>query len=349
MQVGVPIPPVRIIQVMSEDEWEEFTEEALSHLKARGDYEAIRRVTGAGDLGLDVVAFTSESAGFAKPWDSFQCKHYDHALRPGDVCPEIAKIIYHSFYKTPPFNQACRLPRFHKFIAPQGVGLSVSRLLRDPDRLREEVRARWTKCMSKIGKNVTVALAGKFLEYFDQFDFGIFGDMSAVELIQWHSETVFYTPRFGMGLPARGAVPAPPSEPSASESVYLRKILDAYGDDLGQAISGIVDIDTNGPLKGHYERQRVLFYSAEELRNFARDRTPRMTFESLQEDVFNGVIDTHDAQHENGLERLRVTITTAGKVDVAGNALVSVTRVADKQGICHQLANDDRLTWTKKL
>jgi hypothetical protein len=28
--------------------------------------------------------------------------------------------------------------------------------------------------------------------------------------------------------------------------------------------------------------------------------------------------------------------------------LVSVTRVPDKQGICHQLANDDRLTWTKE-
>src|SRR4051812_45922738 len=58
---GIPIPPVRIIQVMSESDWEEFTEEALSHLKARGDYEAIRRAAGAGDLGLDVVAFTSES------------------------------------------------------------------------------------------------------------------------------------------------------------------------------------------------------------------------------------------------------------------------------------------------
>jgi hypothetical protein len=25
-----------------------------------------------------------------------------------------------------------------------------------------------------------------------------------------------------------------------------------------------------------------------------------------------------------------------------------VTKIADKQGICHQLANDDRLTWMKE-
>ena len=73
-----------------------------------------------------------------------------------------------------------------------------------------------------------------------------------------------------------------------------------------------------------------------------------MTFQSLQEDMFNGVIDTHDAEYKNGLERMRATITMAGQVDVAGNALVSVTRVADKQGICHQLANSDRLTWVSK-
>jgi hypothetical protein len=200
----------------------------------------------------------------------------------------------------------------------------------------------------KLGKNVNAPLTDRLLRYFDAFNFGIFGDRSSVELIEWHSNTAFYTPRFGMGLPARGPVPAPPIKPAASESVYLRKILEAYGDDLGQTISGVADIEANGPLKKHYERQRVLFYSAEELRNFARDRTPQLTFDSLQDDLFNGVIDTHEADYRSGLERLRAVITMAGQIDVSGNALVGVTRVADKQGLCHQLANDDRLTWIKK-
>ena len=95
VSTGIPIPPVRLLQVLSSDEWEEFTEEWLSFHKAKGAYQSIRRFSGPGDLGLDVIAFTAVE-GFAKPWDSYQCKHYDHALTPGDAYPEIGKIIYHS-------------------------------------------------------------------------------------------------------------------------------------------------------------------------------------------------------------------------------------------------------------
>ena len=100
-------------------------------------------------------------------------------------------------------------------------------------------------------------------------------------------------------------------------------------------------------METHYNRQRVLFYSAESLRNFARDRTPPHTFDSLQDEIFHGVIDVCDSEHPDALERLRATVTTAGTIDVSGNALVSVTRVPDKQGICHQLVNDDRIEWKK--
>jgi hypothetical protein len=139
---GVPVPPVSLLQVMSADDWEAFTEEWLSYHKQQGSYESVRRHAGAGDLGLDVVAFTAEE-GFEKPWDSYQCKHYDHALRPGDILGEIGKVIYHSFQRTPPFNQACRVPRRHVFVAPKGAGITVGRLLKDAERLKAEVRAKW--------------------------------------------------------------------------------------------------------------------------------------------------------------------------------------------------------------
>ena len=93
---GIPIPPVRLLEVLSPDDWERFTEEWLTYHKKQGSYQAIRRYSGPGDLGLDVVAFTSKE-GFAEPWDSYQCKHYDHPLTPEDVCGEVAKIIYYSF------------------------------------------------------------------------------------------------------------------------------------------------------------------------------------------------------------------------------------------------------------
>ena len=343
---GIPIPAVRLLQVMSSDEWEVFTEEWLSFHKANGTYQSIKRFSGPGDAGLDVVAFKAKE-GFAKPWDSYQCKHYHHALTPGDVYGEIGKIIYHSFWRTPPFNQLCHLPQRHVFIAPFGVGITLGRLLKDPGRLKEQVRAKWeSHCAPGIGAGIEAPLKGEFLAYFDAFDFAMFEDRTAVELVEEHAKTVFHAARFGGGLPPRGEPDAPPAEPTEAESLYLRKLLDAYGDHLGQLVAACEELPTHSGLKGHYNRQRVLFYSAESLRNFARDRTPPRTFDSLQEDVYNGVIDICEAAHSDALERLRKAVSAAGQLDVSGNALVGVTMVADKQGICHQLANNDRLTWT---
>ncbi len=339
---------MRLLQVMSPEDWEGFTEEWLSFHKAKGTYHSVKRFSGSGDLGLDVVAFTAKE-GFAKPWDSFQCKRYDHALRPGDVYGEIGKIIYHSFQRTPPFNQACRVPQRHVFVSPFGVGIALGRLLKDPERFKEDVRAKWeSRCVPSIGTGITAPLKGALLAYFDAFDFSIFEDRTAVELVEEHAQTGFHAARFGGGLPPRGQPDAPPPEPTEAESLYLRKLLDAYGDHLGQTLTAREELISHPDLEKHYHRQRVLFYSAESLRNFARDRTPPRTFDSLQDDIYHGVIDICEAAFVDALERLRTTVSTAGQLDVSGNALAGVTRVADKQGVCHQLANDDRLTWTKK-
>ena len=316
--------------------------------KAQGTYQSVKRFSGPGDLGLDVVAFTGKE-GFSKPWDSLQCKHYDHALEPNDVYGEVGKIIYHSFKRTPPFNQACRVPRRHVFVSPCGVGITIGRWLKDPNRFKEAVREKWlSRCVPKIGTGILAPLEGDLLAYFDAFDFSIFEDRTAVELVEEHAHTVFHASRFGGGLPPRGQSDAPPAEPTQAESLYLRKLLDAYGDHLGKPVAAKDELAPHLELQGHYNRQRVLFYSAESLRNFARDRTPPRTFDSLQDDVYHGVIDICEAVYVDALERLRTTVSTAAQLDVGGNALGGVTRVADKQGICHQLANDDRLTWTKK-
>jgi len=336
------------LQVMSPEDWEGFTEEWLSFGKAKGTYHSVKRFSGPGDLGMDVVAFTAKE-GFVEPWDSFQCKRYDHVLRPGDVYGEIGKIIYHSFQRTPPFNQVCRVPRRHVFVSPFGVGIALGRLLKDPSRFKEDVRVKWEKnCVPNIGAGVSAPLKGALLTYFDAFDFSIFEDRTAVELVEEHAQTPFHAARFGGGLPPRGQPEAPPHEPLEAESLYLRKLLDAYGDHLGKPLAAREELVLHPELEGHYNRQRVLFYSAESLRNFARDRTPPQTFNSLQDDVYHGVIDVCEAAHADALERLRTTVSTAAQLDVSGNALAGVTRVVDKQGVCHQLANDDRLTWTEK-
>lgn len=252
---GIPVPPVSLLHVMSPDDWEVFTEEWLSFHKNNGSYVSIRRYSGSGDLGLDVVAFTS-AEGFKEPWDSYQCKHYDHALQPGDIWGEVGKIIYHSFKQTPPFNQACRVPRRHVFVPPQGVGITVGRLLKDPNRFKEEVRSKWTShCIPKIGKDIQAPLEGELLDYFTSFDFSIFDDRTGVELIEEHAQTIFHAPRFGGGLPPRKEAITPPAEPTDAESLYLRKLLDAYGDHLGQEITEKGSLDEHPVLEQHSQFQ----------------------------------------------------------------------------------------------
>ena len=344
---GIPVPPVRLLQVMSSEDWEGFTEEWLSYYKDQGKYDAIKRYSGPGDMGLDVVAFTA-SNGFASPWDSYQCKQYNHALRPTDIYGEVGKIIFHSFKRTPPFNQQYRVPRRHVFVSPHGMGITVGRWIKDQDRFKEEVRSKWeSHCVPKIGSGIEEPLQDELMEYLEDFDFSIFEDITAAELIAEHAKTIFHAGRFGGGLPPRGDPETPPTKPAASESLYLRKLLDAYTSQMGKPVATGATLVGHPELEEHYNRQRVLFYSAESLRNFARDRTPPKTFDLLQDDIYNGVIDICEAYYNDALERLRRTISKAGSVDVSGNALVSVTRVADKQGICHQLANDDRLTWMR--
>ena len=62
---GIPIPPVRLLQVMSPEDWEQFTVEWLSFHKGEGSYQSIKHFSGPGDLGLDIVAFTAVE-GFRK-------------------------------------------------------------------------------------------------------------------------------------------------------------------------------------------------------------------------------------------------------------------------------------------
>jgi hypothetical protein len=69
-------------------------------------------------------------------------------------------------------------------------------------------------------------------------------------------------------------------------------------------------------LEEHYNRQRVLFYCAESLRNFARDRTPPRTFDAFQNDIFHGVVDVCEGTHTDALVRLRATVVAAGSLDV---------------------------------
>lgn len=341
VQFGIPIPKQVRVQSFSPDEWEDFIEEWATSLEST--YVKVRRFGGSGDSGVDIAGFLTEN-GFEAKWDNYQCKHYAHPLRPSDIWVELGKIIYYSNIGeyTP--------PQKHYFVASLGVGTQLEKLLNKPTELREKLKENWNGyCKNGITSTAEINLSGNLLSYVDAFDFTIFSSKSHVELVEAHSLTRFHAVRFGGGLPARPNPDAPPTVPMSSESRYIRQLLDAYADCLNSPLHDLDALVAHSEFEKDFRRQRERFYHAEALRNFARDTVPEGTFNDLQEEVYHGVVDVTDAAHASGYERMKATVAQASSISLTANPLASVTKSQDRQGICHQLANDDRLKWVNDV
>ena len=336
---GPVIPPQQRILTYSPDEWESFVEEWIYYcLTAK--YKHVLRFAGAGDMGIDVAGFVDDKR-LRGVWDNYQCKHYDHAIRPSDVWVEFGKVIWYSYigeYTT---------PRHYYFVSPRGAGTSLGRLCSNATKLRQELVANWDKHVKEaITTTQNVPLDAELRAYVDAFDFSIFDAKTALQLVGDHRASPVHTSRFGGGLPIRPASGKPPTEVAASESRYVTQLLGAYGEHTGTTISDPSALSVP-KLKNHFRRQREAFYEAESLRVFARDSVPPGTFESLLDNIYDGVVDTHDEDHPDGYQKVCAVTKAARDLQITANALITCTNPKDRDGICHQLVNEERLQWIR--
>jgi hypothetical protein len=138
----------------------------------------------------------------------------------------------------------------------------------------------------------------------------------------------------------------PPEEITEGETRYVQQLLEAYGDSLSQRLDQVASIAAHPKLQAHFHRQRKHFYLAEELRNFTRDNLPEDgCYERLQTEILDGIIDIAEGDHPHGLERLKKTIEGARNLQIDSHPLKSCLQTNHRSGICHQLANNDLLTW----
>jgi hypothetical protein len=336
--LGQKHDPSKLIKLYSEDEWEEFVREWLEGL--RGRYREVRGASGAGDKGRDVIGYVGE-VNASGPWDNFQCKHYDHPLYPSDLWKELAKLCYYTFIKK------YSVPRAYYFVAPQGVGPEALQLLEKPDNIRVGLIARWEKGdLLKIA-GMDVILEGELRQHVDSFNFAIIKDAPPAQIIAEHRETRHHAARFGGGLvrlpPDKVDVP---EEIADHESRYVEQLLQAYGDHLSEPLTATTDLQDHAALKKHFDRQRTHFYLAELLRNFTRDNIPEDgCFERLQAAILDGVIDIAEGSHSSGFERVKKTIEAARAIQIDSHPLKECLEGYHRSGVCHQLANEDRLTW----
>lgn len=338
---GIPIPKTQRVQLFSADEWEEFTEEWASSLQS--SYYCVKRYSGAGDKGLDVVGFISSNQ-FNDGWDNYQCKFYDKPLTPTDIWVEFGKIIYFTYHgEYPP-------PRKYYFVAPKQIGTKLGHLLAHANKLKDELKQNWERyCEDGITSTAKVKLEGALLAHLESFNFTIFDSISLVQMLERHASTPFHAVRFGGGLGIRPEPEIPPENTVSLEHRYVRQLLSVYAQSIGvdPHSPDLSLLDKNDDIRNKFRRQRERFYHAESLRNFSRDTVPLGVFEALQNDIFDGVVDVCESQYACRMDRLNGTMSQAVNVAVDASPLASVTRPRDKQGICHQLVNDNRLSWSE--
>jgi hypothetical protein len=332
---GKPVPPAQRIYFYSPNEWEVFIAEWATGVAV--SYQQIKQLGGSGDRGVDVAAFKTDR-GLEDAWDCFQAKHYEGSLTLSDAFPEMLKIfngVVDAFY---------RLPDRYVFVAPRGCGPTLNRLLSKPT----ELKKRFLELLDAGGAATRLyseQALQSIRELAEASDFSLFQSLELNDMLDAHRRTPYFADRFATSLPTRPPVGQTPKAPAPDEATYVRKLVNVYKEQDPISVSNADSVVAHAKYGRHLQRQREAFYSAEALRLYARDSVPDGTFESLQDDVFTGVVDTAESDHASGLDRLRAVLTQSSQLDLGAHALIAVSKFEDRQGVCHQLANADKLTW----
>lgn len=336
---GMPVPAIDRMKIFSPEQFEDMIREWVTgYLIKIGDYKICKKCSGAGDMGRDVIAQVDD-----KIWDNYQCKHYDDPLAPSEINSELAKLVYYTYEKK------YSIPRKYYFVSPKGAGPKFNQYLENPETLKSQLIENWDKqCKDKIKSREEVLLTDELKAHLETIDFSIFESYDPQKLIDEHANTSYHASRFGGGLQKRRDINISiPDGIAVSESIYTTQLFHAYSDHVKTDISEIAHLSGYDELERHFNRQRLGFYSADSLNQFSRDTLPTDTdyFEDLKEEFYTGVVDVAEESYTSGYERVKATTNFAKSLSINANPLVSQLRVADREGICHHLANEKRLIW----
>ena len=331
--------PYERIKSYSDKEFELFIREWVVSLS---DKYQVRGFGGAGDMGRDVVAKDEQGNYFY-----YQCKHYNKPLTPAVMLPEFGKLVFHCY------NDDIPIPKEYYILAPCDIGPVLNALIEKPSKINTLLGEKWKEISAKISASAPKELHGKFEKYVMAFDFGIIRTKTMLEVINEHRATAFYAFRFGGGLTVQRKKTITPPKMGEHEAIYIKKLLDAVSEKESTSIS------TEEELKQYYPQyynwlliQRERFYNAEDLKRFAsQNLLNEEYFTDLTDDVFYGIYDFIEKPYENGYERLLDVMISVAQIDLGNNLLVKYDLVhpQDRQGICHQIANDrDDFVWTNQ-
>jgi hypothetical protein len=341
--MGLPIQPLERLALFDDSEFERFTLEwAFGYLAAKepGVVEVQQR-GGAGDKGRDVIAWFDPSTVPNRRWHLYQCKHYGAAIGPGVAAGEMAKVIFYTFSG----DYSC--PEKYCFITHKGVTSGLQDLVDNPENFREFITANWDKyCRNAIGKK-PVDLTAELLDYINNFPFNIVSVKQPHEILEEHKKTRYHLTVFGAPLIERPKPPEPPSQVMPGENGYVNQLFEVISSEMdGVKVEKIDDFAKNERFWRIFDRARIMFYCAEGLKELARDQ---MASEEIFKDLLNefcqGLYYWYSEDSLSGLQRLINTIKASQQLDLGAHALAPHVIASDREGMCHQLANEQLVKW----
>ena len=343
MLYGPPVDAELRIKDYSEDDFEGFIQEWAFFYKQLKEkrYVQVGKFGGAGDKGRDVVGYL-DPMGSGGRIDIFQCKHYGHGLQPAEVYVELGKLCYYTF------RGAFAVPEHYRFVCPYNVGSDLGLLLENPEDLRAKLIAMWpTHIETEISKKNPTKLEGKLLDHVKAFDLKRVGYKPIHEIVEEFRLTTRYAPRFGGGLVIpRSPDKKPPAKIEDHEQRYVEQLIEAYQDHKDDTVK-LDTLAAHPEFETHFARSRERYFCAETLRHDVRDNLPDgVTFEQVQDQVLDAVAEIcEDDGHGSGLVRVNAVTNHAGNYAVQDHALKGYVNSKILKGVCHQLANKDKLKW----
>lgn len=331
--------PYERIKSYSDKEFELFIREWVTTLT---DKYQVRGFGGAGDKGRDVIAKDSNDC-----YIYFQCKHYDHPLNASDMMPEFAKLCYHTFVGTIP------IPTEYYILAPYDIGVTLNDLLANHEQINKHLVDSWDDNYGKTVRKDKINLTSELKCFIEHFDFGIVKTKTMLEVVTEHRKSSFYAFRFGGGLTVRREKFSVPKVVDKNETNYLNKICEAISEKEG------IDVHTYDELLEKIPKydaiiklNRERFYSAENLKYFAsKVFLSNEYFDDLTKQIYYVVSCDVEKSYPNGYERMVSVLGDVNKIELRHNILCkyNLVETQDRQGICHQIANNrSEFKWTNR-
>lgn len=341
---GLPVNKLDRLALFSADEFERFTLEwASGYLRKQENVVEVQWRGGSGDKGRDVVVWLDTSDVKPRRWRLYQCKRYEANLGLSKAGIEIAKLIYYTFIGD------YTSPESYHFVTHKGVTSPFQDLLDDPSKLREAMIAAWGDYSNSITSSKNISLTDTLKKYIEEeFDFSIFKAKQPEELLSEHALTQYHLVVFGVPLIDRPAPLQPPSVVATAEVRYIEQLYAVISTHLQIPISSLPDFSHSTYHTILFTRSRLTFYSAEGLFELARDQfSDTALFDTLLDDFGNGLFFLYSEPNDAPIERLKKTVVAAQSLQLGSHALVPHLTPLDREGICHQLANKDKVNWCK--